>query len=371
MVRTQSHTRSQALLRLALALIVLPWALASAPAHAQGFSAAKSGKLRAALQHPPFLAHTEASAQVKDALYSANHPAARARGWWPLGPLGQPLPHSGREHIVYAQGNTWGGPPFFHFGPDTDTCLRVQAVFSEFRRHGWAAWQVNYPVVAGSQGEDLHPGPPSSWPEIPRLLAESISWLRSEHHAETVIVIGQSAGGISWGFVCGQPDDAYPFPDWRPDALITIDSAPSLNRLALDTDFYAAAYLNGASWSSIPLQTKLLASSLPNLASGPGAQVPVVAAFPAGQVLPSGMSKFAFMALWDAGLPIPGYGNPHGAAGGLGLEHEFRGSARAPYRVHWGDANLNPTGFPGLNDAGEDPVFAHETRQFLEAALWP
>lgn len=348
----------------ALALLLAPLAAT------QSVSVAPGG-VRAPQAYAQLLSHTAHTAQVVDGVYSADHPAARARGWWPVDAHQQPLPAPSKRHILFAQGNTWGGPPFFFFGPDSDTCLRVQALFSEFRRQGWTAWHVNYPAVAGSVGAALQPGPPSSWPEIPRLLAESVSWVRTQYRAETVVVVGRSAGGITWGSLCAQPDSEYPFPNWRPDGLISLESAPSLNRLANDAAFYGSAYLNADNWLTVPLQTKILASPLPNLAQGFGSDVAVVATFPPSPTLAQGLSPAAFLAQWSLGTPIAGYTNPHGAEGGLGLERDFRHADRAPFRVYWGDAALNTLGSPGVSEAGESPTFARETREFFEAALFP
>lgn len=319
---------------------------------------------------PPFLVHSEQTAQVPDAPYSSAHPAARMRGWWPVDSADQPLATPGKRHLIFSL--SWGNVPFFALPPQADTCVRVQAVFSEMRRHGWAAWQVHTPAVSGSAGALLQPGPPGTFPDIPTFLAESVSWVRSQYGAESVVALGVSGGGISWAWVAGRPPGTFPFPGWRPDGVVMLESAPSLDRLADDVNIAGGPqYFGAADWTQVPLATKLAASPLPGLATGAGGAVALVASYPPDSSLPNGLGPAAFLALWQGGGPISGYANPHAAAGGLGLESDLTAAARsAPFLVHWGDGiALNPTGSPGLVEPGKDPAFALETRLFLEQAL--
>lgn len=307
--------------------------------------------------------------------YSKAHPDALLRGWLPTDGSGLGF----TKMVLYAQGGSWGLPPFYALeqqlgSSDLDHLKRVAVLMDRFRALGYAVFHVNYPAVAGTIGAQAQDGPPATFPLITQLLAESIARLRNLFPAVTgAVAVGSSAGGTSWGRIAAAPPGEYVA---RPDGLVTIDSAPSFNRLDQQAPITgASAYLNGNPqqlWSQITQFRKTGASPLvPGglQAGGPGDDVPVAAAFPPSSDLAQFPNLGALLGAWASGAPIPGYDNPHSPVGGAGLELELDpASGRpAPAVVWWGTPQTNPGGAPGLAKAGENPAWSTAVVSLIDA----
>jgi len=309
--------------------------------------------------------------------YSESHPDARMRGWLPTDGSGMAF----QGAVLYAQGGSWGAPPFYVVetqlaDPSIDHLQRVAALLDAFRVNGYAVFHVNYPAVAGTQGANQQLGPPVTFTQLTPLLAEASARVRATFPSvQHVVAAGSSSGGVSWGLIAAAQPNA--FVD-RPDGLVLIDAAPSMNRLDDQAPITgASAYLTGdpqAPWSQITPFRKTWASPLlPGglQTSGAGEHVPVAAAYPPSPDLGSFSSADTLLASWASGGPIPGYTNPHSPVGGAGLELELDVTTGrpAPAVVWWGNAQTNPGGAQGLSKAGEDPVWSAAVVDLIDGHL--
>ena len=309
--------------------------------------------------------------------YSQAHLDARMRGWLPTDGSGLGF----TKAVLYAQGGSWGAPPFYALeaqigSPDIDHLQRVAALMDMFRANGYAVFHVNYPAVAGTVGATEQDGQPVTFLGITTSLAEASRRVRNAFPAVTsTVAVGSSAGGTSWGQVAAAKAGTYVD---RPDGLVLLEAAPSMNRLDDQAPVTGApAYLNGdptTPWNQITQFRKTWASPLlPGglQVGGPGEDIPVAAVFPPSPDLGQFNDAPSLLASWTSGDPLPGYKNPHSPIGGAGLELELMATTgrSAPAVVWWGNATTNPGGAPGIPQAGKNKQWSAAVVGLLESHL--